>query len=306
MPVAGRDAAGAVCGAGCAHAGCGGGGVRGCAAELRGARCARQPAGASPARARGRARDGGRALRGALAGDGDRAARHPQGRRRLSAARPAYPAERLAFMLADAGCAGAGDAAGAARAAELRMRGGTDGGRARRDAWCGSTPTGARSRGSPRTRRRSRSMPQHPAYVIYTSGSTGTPKGVVVTHGGLGELPVARCRSGLRLHADDRLLAVTTIGFDIAALELYLPLLSGALGGDGGARDGAGSAGAAARDGCERGTTLMQAYADVVAGAVSHAPSGGGRELARADACWSAARRSPARWRARCARRAAA
>ena len=53
------EPAGAVCGAGGAHAGCGRGGVRGPAAELRGAGCARQPAGASPARARGRARDRG-------------------------------------------------------------------------------------------------------------------------------------------------------------------------------------------------------------------------------------------------------
>ena len=52
----GGDAAGAVCGAGGAHAGRGGGGVRGAAAELRGARCARQPAGASPARPGGRVR----------------------------------------------------------------------------------------------------------------------------------------------------------------------------------------------------------------------------------------------------------
>ena len=43
------------------------------------------------------------AVRGALAGDGGRPARHPQGRRRLSAARSGLPGERLAFMLADAG-----------------------------------------------------------------------------------------------------------------------------------------------------------------------------------------------------------
>ena len=50
----------------------------------------------------------------------------------------------------------------------------------------------------------------------------------MVSHGALQQLPrldgASRCRSP----ADDRLLAVTTIGFDIAALELYLPLLSGA------------------------------------------------------------------------------
>ena len=86
------DAAGAVCRAGCAHAGCGRGGVRGPHAELRRARRPRQPPGASSAKPRRRARDRGGAVRRALAGDGDRAARHPQGRRRLSAARSELPA----------------------------------------------------------------------------------------------------------------------------------------------------------------------------------------------------------------------
>ena len=69
--------------------------------------------------------------------------------------------------------------------------------------------------------------PRHPAYVIYTSGSTGNPKGVVVSHGALSNFLGAMAEQ-VRLIPDDRLLAVTTIGFDIAALELYLPLLAGA------------------------------------------------------------------------------
>ncbi|WP_344317044.1 amino acid adenylation domain-containing protein [Streptomyces javensis] len=69
--------------------------------------------------------------------------------------------------------------------------------------------------------------PDHPAYVIYTSGSTGRPKGVVVPHGALSNfLDDMGGRFGLG--PADRLLAVTTVSFDIAALELYLPLLSGA------------------------------------------------------------------------------
>ena len=48
------------------------------------------------------------------------------------------------------------------------------------------------------------------------------------THGGLEQLPRRDAASGCALEPDDRLLAVTTIGFDIAALELYLPLLRGA------------------------------------------------------------------------------
>ena len=69
--------------------------------------------------------------------------------------------------------------------------------------------------------------PAHPAYVIYTSGSTGTPKGVVVSHGALSNF-LGSMAEQVPLKPDDRLLAVTTIGFDIAALELYLPLLGGA------------------------------------------------------------------------------
>ncbi|WP_456340313.1 amino acid adenylation domain-containing protein, partial [Streptomyces anulatus] len=69
--------------------------------------------------------------------------------------------------------------------------------------------------------------PQQPAYVIYTSGSTGTPKGVVVPHGALVNFLHAMGRL-VPLTPADRLLAVTTVAFDIAALELYLPLLHGA------------------------------------------------------------------------------
>ena len=62
--------------------------------------------------------------------------------------------------------------------------------------------------------------------MIYTSGSTGTPKGVVVTHEALSNFLGAMGEQPCRSTPDDRLLAVTTIGFDIAALELYLPLLA--------------------------------------------------------------------------------
>jgi non-ribosomal peptide synthetase component F len=63
--------------------------------------------------------------------------------------------------------------------------------------------------------------------VIYTSGSTGTPKGVVVSHGALSNF-IGAMAEQVPLTPEDRLLAVTTIGFDIAALELYLPLVGGA------------------------------------------------------------------------------
>jgi amino acid adenylation domain-containing protein len=70
-------------------------------------------------------------------------------------------------------------------------------------------------------------LPQHPAYVIYTSGSTGTPKGVVISHQSLRNF-LATMQEWFSLRPPDRLLAVTTATFDIAALEIFLPLLSGA------------------------------------------------------------------------------
>ena len=54
---------------------------------------------------------------------------------------------------------------------------------------------------------------------------------------------------------DDRLLAVTTIGFDIAALELYLPLIGGAAVVLTASRDGAGRAGAGAARSPQSGAT---------------------------------------------------
>lgn len=67
----------------------------------------------------------------------------------------------------------------------------------------------------------------HPAYIIYTSGSTGRPKGVVVTQKSLSNFLLSM-QEAFSLGEEDRLLAVTTVAFDISALELYLPLISGA------------------------------------------------------------------------------
>jgi amino acid adenylation domain-containing protein len=65
------------------------------------------------------------------------------------------------------------------------------------------------------------------AYVIFTSGSTGTPKGVEVSHRALVNFLQSMAQEP-GLSADDVLVAVTTITFDIAGLELYLPLITGA------------------------------------------------------------------------------
>ena len=69
--------------------------------------------------------------------------------------------------------------------------------------------------------------PDDLAYVIYTSGSTGKPKGVCVPHHALVNL-LSSMRRQPGMVSSDRLLAVTTLSFDIAGLELYLPLISGA------------------------------------------------------------------------------
>jgi amino acid adenylation domain-containing protein len=69
--------------------------------------------------------------------------------------------------------------------------------------------------------------PDDPAYVIYTSGSTGKPKGVIVPHGAVVNFLLSMQREP-GLVASDRLLAVTTLSFDIAVLELLLPLTVGA------------------------------------------------------------------------------
>jgi surfactin family lipopeptide synthetase A len=65
------------------------------------------------------------------------------------------------------------------------------------------------------------------AYVIYTSGSTGKPKGVQVLHKGVTNFLLSMQNIPI-LSPDDVLVAVTTICFDIAVLELYLPLIVGA------------------------------------------------------------------------------
>jgi amino acid adenylation domain-containing protein len=64
------------------------------------------------------------------------------------------------------------------------------------------------------------------AYVIYTSGSTGRPKGVEIPHRAVVNLLTSMARQP-GLGAEDVLFAVTTISFDIAALELFLPLIVG-------------------------------------------------------------------------------
>ena len=133
---------------------------------------------------------------------------------------PQYPAQRLAFMLGDAGArvlvtqAALLDrlalANASSRAAVVRLDADA--------AAIAAQPTRAPLLALD---------PHHPAYVIYTSGSTGMPKGVVVAHAALRNLLLSM-QGQLQVDRNDTLAAITSIGFDIAALEFFLPLLCGA------------------------------------------------------------------------------
>ncbi|MGH9279633.1 MAG: AMP-binding protein, partial [Acidimicrobiales bacterium] len=124
---------------------------------------------------------------------------------------PDHPAERTAFMLDD--CAAPVIVTQHAMAPSLPPHAATvvcvddDLGD---EAFAGSPP-----------------RPDDLAYVIYTSGSTGRPKGVEVTHGALANFLTSMAEMP-GMGPDDVLVAVTTISFDIAGLELWLPLARGA------------------------------------------------------------------------------
>jgi amino acid adenylation domain-containing protein len=129
---------------------------------------------------------------------------------------PAYPSERLAFMLHDA------HVAGLVTQPQLVEK-----------LPAPQTPVVCLAPGQEAL---AHARPDNPvsgvtaeqlAYVIYTSGSTGTPKGVQIPHCAVVNfLESMRHQPGLT--ANDRLLAVTTLSFDIAGLELFLPLSVGA------------------------------------------------------------------------------
>ncbi|HLL45460.1 MAG TPA: amino acid adenylation domain-containing protein, partial [Longimicrobiaceae bacterium] len=133
---------------------------------------------------------------------------------------PAYPAERLAYMLQDSGASvlltqphlreRLPEFAGAV--VELDGSGEREAGSAEEPLpAAGSLPPAA--------------SPENLAYVIYTSGSTGRPKGVAVPHRAVVNF-LASMRERPGLSPADTLLALTTLSFDIAALELLLPLVT--------------------------------------------------------------------------------
>jgi amino acid adenylation domain-containing protein len=129
---------------------------------------------------------------------------------------PQYPAERLAFMLADS------------RAAVLITEEPVLAGlpHSTPPVLCLDRERASLAAESPLAPGTGVS-PGDLAYVIYTSGSTGKPKGVEITHRAVVNF-LASMQRQPGISAEDRLLAVTTLSFDIAGLELYLPLVSGA------------------------------------------------------------------------------
>ncbi|HEX2254143.1 MAG TPA: amino acid adenylation domain-containing protein [Thermoanaerobaculia bacterium] len=146
---------------------------------------------------------------------------------------PAFPAERSSLVLADAGAALVLTAGGLLAEPAVADRAGR-----------GAGPGGGPGRGPgpeivrlDAIRRQVAAESAEPpaaaidpdslAYLIYTSGSTGRPKGVEVPHRGV--VSFLRCMAReLAAGPGDVLLAVTTLAFDIAVLELFLPLAVGA------------------------------------------------------------------------------
>jgi amino acid adenylation domain-containing protein len=128
---------------------------------------------------------------------------------------PAYPRERIAFMLEDSGMA-------ALLTTEKLLKNLPRNGHTvlcldKMEKVANSEPIGNLPL----------PQPSHLAYVIYTSGSTGKPKGVQVEHRSLVNfLYSMQKKPGIT--DSDVLVSVTTVSFDIAALELFLPLIVGA------------------------------------------------------------------------------
>ena len=129
---------------------------------------------------------------------------------------PLYPKERLAFMLEDSGAAvllteiGLSDRLPAGMPAAVVL-------------------LDEASELSPRQSNRWPDPgPESPTYAIYTSGSTGVPKAALIPHRGLINV-LASLRSEFGFGRHDCLLAVTTLSFDIAAAEIFLPLICGGM-----------------------------------------------------------------------------
>ncbi|WP_327191154.1 non-ribosomal peptide synthetase [Streptomyces xinghaiensis] len=134
---------------------------------------------------------------------------------------PEHPAERIAFMCADASpaCVVVGEQSPARLPGDL-PRVVLDG---RPGTHVDPGPAGDLTDSD----RLAPLLPDHPAYVIYTSGSTGRPKGVVVTHAGVASLAFAQI-ARLAVDGHSRVLQFASPSFDAAFSEVSMALLSGA------------------------------------------------------------------------------
>ncbi|WP_139372962.1 amino acid adenylation domain-containing protein, partial [Nitrobacter vulgaris] len=130
---------------------------------------------------------------------------------------PDYPDERLAHMLRDSG------AALVLTQSALRDRFAAVLAETGAEAWL----IDAQDEGGNDSNPAIAVHPESLAYVIYTSGSTGVPKGVMVRHDAVTNF-LATMAEQPGLTADDRVLGLTSLSFDIAVLELWLPLTIGA------------------------------------------------------------------------------
>ena len=129
---------------------------------------------------------------------------------------PDYPAERLAFMMADA--------AVPVLLTQERLLAQLPPHAAR--VWCLDRDwetVAQASAGAPA----SVAGPDHLAYVIYTSGSTGQPKGAMNTHRGICNR-LLWMQDAYGLDVDDRVLQKTPFSFDVSVWEFFWPLLTGA------------------------------------------------------------------------------
>ena len=128
---------------------------------------------------------------------------------------PAYPAERLAFLLADAGLG--------VLLTQQSLRATLPAQQTRVICLDSDWPAIAQE---PATALQSGVQPQHLAYVIYTSGSTGTPKGVMVSHANLTRL-LSVTQPHFHFTAQDRWTLFHSSAFDFSVWELWGALLAG-------------------------------------------------------------------------------
>ncbi|MFD8008644.1 non-ribosomal peptide synthetase, partial [Streptomyces mirabilis] len=135
----------------------------------------------------------------------------------------AYPAERIAFMLADANAACVVTAAASLEVLPASLPAVVVVDEPSLLAESAGLPDTAVSAGE----RNGTLLPHYPAYLIYTSGSTGTPKGVLVEQGAVAN-HMRWMADTFALDGRDRVLARTALSFDASVWEIWLPLTTGA------------------------------------------------------------------------------